>query len=646
MKVIGKLLQWWAAPVRRAQMLLALAALATVWLMAASTPLAEAQRKIEALTAATAEGVASKVPWEWDVAVGLQLAARLNLVALLLLLATAGWWLRPWMGPVVKALTIVRKSAANGPAGRSRWLVAALLGVVLLGTGLRLPLAQKSLWWDELWVIRQCTHGQWKEDPKAAEPGGLKFSPTTWKRCAFYYQKPTNHVPMALLQKTSLSLVQPWLGLPEGEFSDLVARLPTLLLSALSIALIGALLWTWGVPAGGVLAVALAFAVHPMAIRYGVDARGYALVLPLVVSALLAGTRLIRSAGRETLGWVWLGLNQCLWLWAFPHGLVDVLVMTLLLAWLLVRAQAENRDRFTVLRRLVLTHGLSGLLFVQLFLPNLMQARRWVGQENQGHQLDASILKDTISQVLTGLRWKEPGGGTHLPEGLVDAASLWGAPGLGAVMLCLIFGGLLLGLQTGWQRREPGTVLLAGLLASGALFACVSYGLGLYYYSRFAIALVPAVGLSLALGWTGLGQWRGRLAAALLALAAGAGLAGLPSLLQRPIEPVRDVTDYLRTMTDAGKTGRVLAYGHGREAVMVYLPLAEPVETVEQILAAQKAAKSQGQKLFLVVGHLSFNRSLLPQGFAVFEEPTRFKEVAQFNGLGLAHHYRVYEALR
>ena len=150
---------------------------------------------------------------------------------------------------------------------------------------MRVPLASKSLWWDELWVIRQSSHGSWKVDEKAAEEGALKFSPTTWKRCAFYYQKPTNHVPMALWQKASLEVWRAVSGAPRSEFSDLAARVPALVLSGVTIFLVGWLLWVWGAGWVGALGGAMLFAVHPMAIRYGVDARAYALVMPLAISA-------------------------------------------------------------------------------------------------------------------------------------------------------------------------------------------------------------------------------------------------------------------------------------------------------------------------------------------------------------------------
>lgn len=625
---------WIATPVRRVQILLAVAALIPAWLIVRGTPLAASLAKMTAITAADP---AAEIPWGLDVDVGIQVAARLNLVVLVLIIATARWWLRAWVGEPAQRISAQRSALP-------RWLIPAVLGAMVLGTALRLPLAQKSLWWDELWVIRQCSHGQWKEDPKSAEPSTLKFSPTTWKRCAFYYQKPTNHVPMSLLQKASFTLFQPLQGLPEAEFSDLVARLPALLLSALSIALVAGLLIAWGVPPGGVVVGALLMAAHPMAIRYGVDARGYALVMPLVLSALLAGTRLIRHAGRDRLGWMWLALNQCCWLWAFPHGVFDVLVMTLLLLGLLVLAQTNTQDRLTVALRLVVAHVLAGLLFIQLFLPNLMQARRWAGHENQGHQLDATILKDTLSQILAGLRWKEPGAGSELALGMQDLASLFGHRWLGAILLVLVAVCFLVGLQKTLRRGERSAWLLGGVLGSGILFALVAYLLGLYYYSRFAIALVPTVIVGVALGWTGWASWWGRLQLGALALLGLAFCAGTGVLLKHPIEPIRDVATFLKSVV--GDDGRVLGYGHGREALMVYLPSTKPIEDDQQIAEAEREAARDGKKLFLAIGHIHFNRTLIPKGFPVFEDPSRFTEVARFDGLGAEHHYRVYQAVQ
>jgi hypothetical protein len=575
------------------------------------------------------------------VAIGIQSAAFFNSVVLLLLILTARWWLRPWRAEPVSAGGKVRTPS-------SKVVIFGLLVVTLIGTGLRLPLASKSLWWDELWAIRQCSHGSWKVDAKSEDPEAMRFSPTTWKRCAFYYQKPTNHVPMSLLQKASLDLARKVSGGPRHEFSDLAARVPALILSAGAVFLTGWLLLAWGAGPVGALAGALLLAVHPTAIRYGVDARGYALVMPLVLSALLIGTRLVRSGGRDSLAWIGLAVNQCVWLWAFPHGVLDVAVMTLVLAVLLVRAQSNGADRVAVCVRLVVAHVCSGLLFIQLFLPNLLQARHWAGQEGQGHVLDADILKDTLSRLLTGLRWREPAAGSDLGEGLPQLITLWGPPAVGITLLVIAGALVLWNVLTACRRGDRVSWLVAGLLVSGVLFALLTKVVGTYYYSRFAIALVPGVVLGLTLGWGQAGRLGRLLQGGVWLALIVTGLRGDEVLLKRPIEPIRDVAEWLADAGAGAGSGAngaaVLGYGHGREALTVFVPRLIPVDDAAQIQQELERAQSQGRSVFVVVGHFHFNRAMLPTGFPVFEEVTRFNEVARFDGIESENHYRIYQA--
>lgn len=619
--------QAWAVSVKRVRVVLGVLLSVTLGVMAMAPSARKASEKIKALEAANPEG---KVPWEWDVDVGIQLAALISAVVLLGLLLTVQWWLRPWVGGV--------RVERRRPMVRG--VMWGLLGMVVLGVGMRVPLASKSLWWDELWVIRQSSHGSWKVDEKATEEGALKFSPTTWKRCAFYYQKPTNHVPMALLQKASLGVWRAVSGAPRSEFSDLAARVPALVLSGVTIFLVGWLLWVWGAGWVGALGGALLFAVHPMAIRYGVDARAYALVMPLAISALLAGTRLVRLGGRDHLGWVWLALNQCVWLWAFPHGVVDVLVMTVVLAVLLGLAQSNFRDQVAVWLRLLVAHVVSGLLFVQLFLPNLLQARRYAGNEGMGHVLDMAILKETISRLVTGVVWSEPTAGTKVGEGLPELVSMWGDAWVGVVLLVAVLGLIFWNLIQGCRRGERGALWLLGFWVSGCVFAAVTLMADTYYYSRFAVALVPVGVVGLALGWGRSGKWgkvvHGVVWVALLAT----GLRGGEVLLRRPIEPIRDVAEWLGREGGAGAT--VLGYGHGREALMVFLPKLVAVDDAGQIEREVAAAKAKGGAVFLVVGHQNFNRVMLPTGFAVFEDGKRFEEVARFVGIEAENQYWVY----
>ncbi len=623
----------------------------------------------------------AKVPWELDANTGIQLAACANVVLLSLLMLTCGWWLRPFTAaprrraagsaaggppfvagvgdpgtvrdPGIAVSNLLNPPGAPVPATAQtsaatkspipRRLLWGLLVVVLLGTAARLPLASRSLWWDELWTIRQCSHGSWKfaEGDGANKPAAWKFSPVTWKRCAYYYQKPTNHAPASLLQKAGLDLWRAVSGAPEHAFNDLAARAPNLLLCALSLCLAAVLLRAWGASVSAALLGAAVLALHPMAVRYGIETRGYALVIPLVLGALLAATRLLRRGGRD--GWGWVGLAFChgVWLWAFPHGLLDVFVMTLLLAVLLALAQQNWRDRVTVWLRLGFAELLAAMLLLQLFLPNVMQARRWAGQENMGHILDATILNNTLAQLATGLRWREPGLGTDAATGLRDLSTLAGAPAAGAALLIVLGLWLLWGIAKALRRGQRTVWLLAGLLISGTAFAWITWRIDLYYYPRFAIALLPVFALGLALGREKSATVAGKTQTVLLAVLGGVFLVGLWPLLTRPIEPVRDVSDWL-SANDA-RQGTILAYGHGREAVLVLMPDAKPVETAEQIHAAIDEARTDGRPLHLVVGHLGFNRALIPSGFPVFEDPAMFTEAARFDGVEAELHYRIYK---
>lgn len=151
---------------------------------------------------------------------------------------------------------------------------------------------------------------------------------------------------------------------------------------------------------------------------------------------------------------------------------------------------------------------------------------------------------------------------------------------------------------------------------------------------------VAVVGL--ALGWCRAGGWgrvfQAGMLAALLATAAGGG----KILMSRPIEPIRDVAEWLEEA--GGQEAVVLGYGHGREALAVLAPRLVPVDDAGQLERELAKAGERKRTAHLVVGHLNFNRAMLPSGFAVIEDAKRFREVARFDGIEADNHYRIYKA--
>ena len=624
--------------------------LAAVLVLVLGPDAAAARQELAAASAAGAQP-----SWEVDADTGIHLAAWINLGLLVLLLLTSRWWARPF-----------EDGASRAPASTiqpPRWFWPGVLATAVLCTGLRLPLASKSLWWDECWVVRQCSHGRWQPDKKTARQDGaqkeaqpaLKFSPTSWKRCAFYYQKPTNHAPMSLAQKASFSLWRGVTGAPKHEFSDLAARLPALLASAAAIVLLAALGRAWGRPGVGLLA-ALLLALHPWHIRHGVDARAYALVAPLCVSALLAGWRIAQSGGRRARDWVWLCLNQFVWLWAYPNALLDVLALFAALAALLWRAHSAAADRFTALARLAVCHLMAAMLLLQMFLPCFMQARHWAGQEADKHLLDPALARETAALLMLGSTLRVEGepftapapGGDSYDDEAADARLFLGP----LVARVLWIPALLLALAGMWAMRLElrSSVWLAwSLVISALLFAALTRLADSYFYPRFVFALTPLAMLGLA--------WNARLigtlstpaktlfaAIPILAafLTATAGERRL--LLTTPISPLRDVAEFVSKRATPERKPLVACYGLGREALPVYYPETESAQSKAEIEALIARARTEQRELLLVQGYNGFNRARLADGFALMDDAAAFETLAVFPGIETDFIFRVLRA--
>ena len=204
--------------------------------------------------------------WKLDTVVGIYWAAFANVAIALGTLTTMRWWTqRP---------SLAQPGPAAGARSRMplRVFCFALLAIAVLAGALRWNLAHGSLWWDELWNTKMATVGEFRTSSK--HPDEERFYPTSFARCAWYYQKPTNHPPVALASKVCHKV---WVRLAQpdaGTFNEFVIRLPVFVSALGSVLLIGFLARHWAADGAGLLA-ACVLAVHPWFIRYGIDARAY-----------------------------------------------------------------------------------------------------------------------------------------------------------------------------------------------------------------------------------------------------------------------------------------------------------------------------------------------------------------------------------
>lgn len=592
-----------------------------------------------------------KPDWDDDASMGIRYAAWINLAILFVLLGTSQWW--------AKLFTNLQSQISNlKSAGNRPWFWPLVLLAIITCVALRLPLASKSLWWDESWVVLQVSHGKWRPDTK--KPGQLKFTAHDWKRCAFYYQKPTNHVPMSLAQKASFTIWRAVTNAKPGAFSDLAARVPALLASAAAVLLLALLMRQWGYPGTGVV-TAFLLALHPWHIRYGVDARAYALVVPLCIAGMFAVTRIFQTRGIAVLPWVAWGAIEFVWLWAYPNAVVDVIVVNLLLAY---GVQRYNDMPWQTLVRLAVTNAFAAMAFIQLFLPNFMQATRWAGNETVSQPLTSALFDSTLSQLVLGVELAWPP--TVEAAGLVSSTPGIGISSFSGAMWVLL--AILVLLPIARHRFAPKGSggpwwVLSNLLFSTTLFMLIVKSTGSYFYPRFIIAVLPcliaivcllmaeAIGKSESKGlpsW--LPQVR-RWIAILLALALIIQVvpfwkAQAALLATRPYAPLRDVSDYVgerQALRNDDKQYLVVCYGHGHETLPIYLPTVASAVSKAELEKYMVQARTEQRGLLVLQGHTGHNRGLIPDGFELLDDQSVFTQVKSFAGIDPEFYYRVFE---
>jgi hypothetical protein len=557
-------------------------------------------------------------------------ASLVNLLLLGPLWWTLGWWLRPGELPQRPVRRIGRR------------VLALLLLAMTLCLAVRLPLAERSLWWDEGWSISRVLVGYAEPDP--LKPGELLHERPHWGRLLWYYAKPTNH---NLYNATAAVGLAGWRAATEPashEFDDLVFRWPALAASALTVLLLGLLLTRAGYARAGVTAAFL-LALNPWHIRYGVEGRAYTFLALLSVAAALALCEALR--GGRWRAWLALGALQLLLLWNQPVALYLTASLGMLAMVGIAGMPLPAAARGIQLRRLFLANGLAAMVFLQMMAPNLGQSLAWDDVVQDGPKVDLRTAANLFSLSATGsvLRERREGRDTGEWTSWAERAAaapwspawtLWGLAGLAVI-------GLLRGIR---GSRELGLALLASLLAALLLMGVSRLG-NFYYYPRFQIYQAVTVAGLLALGIDGVlsgcfragaGRRRG-----LVAIGLGAWLVGVQPLLigpefrilqTRPIAPLRDVGEFLRALSGPDPTAVVrVGYGLGGKIVRIYDPWVRPVVGAPGIATECRAALAERRPFYVFYGYPRQNRRKRADGFELLDDPQRFQEVARFVGV-------------
>ena len=556
-----------------------------------------------------------------SVIIGLHYASIICLVLSAALLATMRWWSRP-----------LNFEMTPPPVDRripARYFWIAIAAAMLTGGALRLHLAKGSLWWDELWNIKQTMVGYSK--PSAKLDGKLKFYPVKWQRTLWNYRKPTNHPPMAVASRLSNEAWRKTTGSEPGSFSEVAIRTPSLLAGLGSIALVGMMLRRWGFATAGIVAAFL-LAVHPWHLRYGVEARAYSLIMFFTALGCYALVRALQS-GRWR-DWSLFGLAQFFLMWSLP---ISIWYAAAFAVAALAGTLLNKENRWVLTGRFAVVNVVAGMAFCAVFMPNVIQFLSW-GEVNDHQFLSWGLLERAMHQMCFGMQYSWP---TN-----VDSNGLVGLADRPVIVywLALIFiaGGLLVGIWRLIQKRQRMVLLtFAMLLLSGAGYLWVTYKSEHHFYERYLIYMaVPWVAL-LAIGLT-------RLLPRLIAVPVFFVLylivvtPQLNVLRSRSYEPFKEVADYVRSQPDSNKANAVW-YGLGGTVFPGYHREAKFADNLKQLQSYVDAEAP----LYVLYGYSDLER-ITPgtkTGFALLDDKSLFEEVAAFSGIDSMFYLRVLKRL-
>lgn len=571
-----------------------------------------------------------RAEWEKQAISGLHSGVIFAEIVFAALLLTLPWWGR-------RSAT-APESAALRPDLPLRAFVPVLFVVVLAGAALRLPLAQRSMWWDELWTVRNTIVGEFRPDPKADAAAALRFRPADFKRAAWYYSKPANHPPVSLAAKACHEIWRRCTAAPAGAFNELVLRLPCLLAGLAAVAMVAILLRSWNQSIAG-LGAALLLAVHPWAIRYSVDARAYALLLLLVPLGCWLLGKLLRQPDR--LRWWWLfGMNQFLLMWSHVLSLYVCAALTSAGALLLWRTTRERREQWVRLLRLGAVNAWGAALLAILLLPCLVQVAHWADRNQDRNILTWQYFLETAGQATLGVERSLP----QVPEssGIPTLENLHGVGpwlGWGAVTLFLLLA------VRGWillRRSVPSASLIFS-----ALFLAAGLGLALvaatqfYFYHRFLIGLAGPLVILAACG-ASLSPSRRWIGPATLGI--GYLLLAAPQwhlLTSRSYAPWKEASAWIQAGAD--HSFQVTGIGHGGDAFQAYLPAAAVLKKDDPAALENtaKAAAAAGRRFFVCYAYPALHRANLPQVMQCIEASGHFETVWEQGGIEPEFYVRI-----
>ncbi len=523
-------------------------------------------------------------------------------------------------------------------------LAAAVFGGAVIFSLHAIPRMGLSLWVDEETTARIETIGYpiRANEKLRADPFGDRFviKPVRWSETIWNYHTANNHPLFSILSRTSSEI---WNALDRPSplhFHEQALRLPSYLATLGALLVLPMFLVRIGLFRAAV-AVPLLMALHPWIIRFGSDARGYALTFLFAPLAAYALWRALHDFRWRW--WVAFGLAEFLLMWSHLSGMYLLVVLNLwafAAPWLMRLPADEAFGRNT---RLFLANALSGMAFLQVFLPDFLEFRHtYVGTDASVAAMGWRQVREMVSWLFGGLSWSGLPDGHPFSFGLSErfGGQSWMLWGILAV-LALLF---VLGLAAFWRLGGARRWLALLLIVPMPMMYLLSYAQRMFLFDHYVVFATPWIVAGLAAGVGHLGGLLGRgkeslpalLGPAVLCAALFFWVAGPQrrAFCEHSLEPFRETVLMTRGTIDPDAPGYddVLTAGFLRYTRM-YDKHIYHIKKARDLHRLLKMSDASGKPLLIHYGQQALARNIAPEVTTVFDDPEIFKPMTKLYGL-------------
>ncbi len=543
---------------------------------------------------------------------------------------------------LAKPISDLDDSRPSYPKSMTRFVIGVAAVVIAITAAKNFTRLNQSLWDDEEKAMRMFIVGKVYQSSKTGE---WKFKETKWIDTFFNYRLPNNHILFSAAAKLSHSGYDPLDDAPDHlYFSEWRLRLPSFLAGLGTIAALGWLLTILGFQRAAVFAMPL-LAMHPWFLRYLVEARGYALVMFFTVLAMVAIVRALQSG--KWRWWLAFSALQFCMLYTYPVALHIALMMNICGALVILFSRRLADNRVAMLGKLVSAGLLMSVVLVFLMAPAIPQLQAYIAEDRDLQTIDATLTVDSISMFFTGTTWHVWDQSNPLAHGLKSTADDHAI--LFALCVIVLIASLIAGAVRLILKRSIAWIIIPVSLLPPAFFIIQSHLQQTAFYPWYIISTITIVPALIALGLDyiarPLGAGRFGSIIALTSLIVGLAAFNYVTKDQRkvicnnPIEPKRDsfilyrdnvVNPFHPAISD------ILTIGFHQEN-NTYDPRMfrlNDVDNQDEIFKVIAEADRTGKPLFVDFAQENYARLHFQQIFAVLDDPSQFKLIAELSGLG------------